>query len=203
MKLVAQLSLMAFGASLLLGASAVQAQQRSINLPDTLGANFDIADSAHARATASDFDYLLGAWEFTFQGRKQDGGWNPAFSGHWTAEKRSQDQQGVLFEDHWRADHPGEAASTGTYTYRAFNAQGPLWQCQGIDTENGQWAPGIAWSDGTNRYMVQHYGTAIMRIRYFAITPQSFLWRADLSVDGGRTWQRDRWTMEAHRIAGP
>ena len=38
-------------------------------------------------------------------------------------------------------------------------------------------------------------------MRYFAIGPDRFLWRADLSTDGGRTWLLDAWAMEATRFA--
>jgi hypothetical protein len=40
-----------------------------------------------------------------------------------------------------------------------------------------------------------------MRIRYFAITDTAFLWRADMSSDGGKSWFNDRWTMSARRIS--
>ena len=71
----------------------------------------------------------------------------------------------------------------------------------GTNTDGGEFALGLTWSDATNRYAIQHYGTAIMRIRYFALGPERFLWRADRSTDGGRTWLLDAWTMEATRFA--
>jgi hypothetical protein len=40
-----------------------------------------------------------------------------------------------------------------------------------------------------------------MRIRYFAIEANHFLWRGDRTTDGGKTWLLDAWTMEARRIA--
>ena len=62
------------------------------------------------------------------------------------------------------------------------------------------WELGLTWSDREDRYAVQHYGPAIMRIRYLAISPNHFLWRVDQSTDGGKTWQRDHWAMEANRL---
>ena len=64
-----------------------------------------------------------------------------------------------------------------------------------------QWAPGLCWADAENRYVIQHYGSTLMRIRYFAITDTAFLWRADMSNDDGKSWFNDRWTMSARRIS--
>ena len=187
-------------------APGLGAQARAIALPDTLGANFAIADSSRALGSASDFDFLMGAWHFTFQSRRPNGTFNPAFSGHWSANKRDtehdgQDVETAFVEDQWRPDDATAASSAGTYTYRAYSSQRHLWAIQGINTYAVEWEPGLAWGDGANRYLIQHYGSAIERIRYFAITPTSFLWRADRTQDGGKTWLLDHWTMQATRIA--
>ncbi|SRR6266545_4426743 len=172
---------------------------RAIALPDTMGANFSIADSATASGTREDFDFLIGVWHFTFQQRRPNGSFGPAFIGHWSAEKKRTANSFV--EDHFRADSRRSPAGSGTWTFRVFNPQRKLWEMKGVDSERGVWAPGLCWSDATSRYVTQHYGTSIMRIRYFAINDTSFLWRADLSEDTGRTWIGDWWTMQAHRVA--
>ena len=190
-------------------AAGLEAQGRAIALPDTLGANFAIADSARALGAATDFDFLVGTWHFTFQWRSPTGTFNPTFTGHWSASKRDserytdqgKDVETALVEDQWRPDDASATASAGTYTYRAYSSQRHLWAIQGVNTYAANWEPGLAWVDGSNRYLIQHYGSAIERIRYFAITPTSFLWRADRSEDGGKTWLLDHWTMQATRIA--
>jgi len=185
-------------------ASPAAAQQlpppapRAVQFPDTLGANFDVADSASAHGTPADFDFLVGLWTFRFQGRRPDGQFAPAFVGHWTAAKKRV-PNGFL-EDHWRPDNRQASAENGTWTYRVFNPQRRLWEMQGVGSEAGTWAPGLCWSSGNDRLLVQRYGTTIMRIRYTAITDTGFLWRADASRDGGKTWTRDWWTMEARRV---
>lgn len=192
----------------LLAGPSLAAQARSITLPDTLGANFAIADSAHALGSAGDFDFLVGRWHFTFQSRRADGTFNQTFVGHWSAAKLDTEQytdhqqqvETVIVADQWRPDDETAASSAGTYTYRAYSSQRHLWAIQGINTYAAEWEPGLAWGDGANRYLIQHYGSAIERIRYFAITPTSFLWRADRSADGGKTWLLDHWTMQATRI---
>ena len=193
----------------IVAAARLEAQGRAIALPDTLGANFAIADSARALGSATDFDFLVGTWHFTFQSRRPDGTFNPPFVGHWFVSKRDSerytaDQKPVetaLVDDQWRPDDSDAPASAGTYTYRAFSSQRHLWTIQGINTYQADWEPGLAWGDASNRYLVQHYGPAIERIRYFAITATQFLWRADRSADGGKTWILDHWTMHATRIA--
>ncbi|HEV8357247.1 MAG TPA: hypothetical protein VGQ17_10830 [Gemmatimonadales bacterium] len=186
------------GAGTLFVASVASAQGRAIQLPDTLGANFAIADSATRAGAATDYDALLGFWHFRFQSRQASGAFDQPFPGHWSFEKKP---GGTLIEDRWRGDDPSSAMGEGTYTYRSFDPERKLWRMLGTHSKWGEFALGLTWSDASNRYVIQHYGPAIMRIRYFAIGPDRFLWRADRSTDGGRTWLLDAWTMEATRFA--
>ncbi len=190
--------------TLLCSAVAAHAQQQPPSAPrafqfgDTLGANFSIADSTSAHSAPGDFDFLVGVWTYRFQGRRNDGAFYPTFSGHWTVSRKRIDN--AFIEDHWRPDDRRASSDNGTWTYRVFNPQRGLWEMMGVGSEQGAWAPGLCWSRGTERLLVQRYGPAIMRIRYTAITDTSFLWRADRSVDDGKTWVRDWWTMEAKRV---
>jgi hypothetical protein len=183
----------------LLAATVAQAQgHREIALPDTLGASFSIADSATKSGTPADYDFLIGLWHFRFQTRGPNGAFNEGFTGHWTFEKKP---GGLLIEDRWRPDDPSAPLGTSTYTYRSFDPDRKIWHMLGTHDTGGEFALGLTWSDVSNRYAIQHYGPAIVRIRYFAIEKDRFLWRADRSTDGGQTWLLDAWTMEATRIA--
>ncbi len=172
---------------------------RAVQLPDTMGADFSIADSASATSGPDDFDFLIGVWQFDFQQRRQDGTFNPPFPGHWVFDRK--DADGAMIEDHWRADQPDRTYDAGTWTYRTFNPARKLWEMQGVNTASGAWQPGLMWRDGDSRLVIEHYGDTIMRFRYFAIEPDHFLWRADQSTDGGRSWFRDWWTMDVRRVA--
>ena len=174
---------------------------RAIPLPDTLGANVNVADTLTGTSAPGDYDFLVGMWRFTFQSRQPDGRFGTPFTGHWVFSKKETGGRGVLIEDHWRPDNPGSTWDAGTWTYRAYNPRRKLWEMQGIDTGNGAWQPGLMWSDGADRVLTEWYGTMLVRFRYFAIEPNHFLWRADATFDRGQTWIRDYWTMEAHRIA--
>src|SRR5438067_5299140 len=76
---------------------------RAIDLPDTLGARVNVADSLSGLGTATDYDALIGMWEFTFQSRQPDGSFGAPFTGHWVFEKKP---DGGIVEDHWRPDNP-------------------------------------------------------------------------------------------------
>jgi hypothetical protein len=184
-----------------LGGRVVQAQTtgvaRAIALPDTLGANFSLADSARATSGPDDLDFLVGLWHFRFQQRNGNGAFNPPFTGHWSFERK---RGSALIVDHWRRDNPESTMDSGTWTYRTFSGRRKLWELEGTDTGSGVWQPGLMWSDRTSRYVIQHNGNVIVRFRYFAIEPNRFLWRADASTDQGRTWLLDRWTMEVTRV---
>lgn len=182
-------------------ALAQQPAPRAIQLPDTMGANFSVADTATGTSLPTDYDFLVGAWSFRFQSRRPDGSFNPPFTGHWVFTKKETGGQGVLIEDHWRPDDPGATWDAGTWTYRAYNPERKLWEMQGINTNAGAFQPGLMWSAGPDRLLTEWYGTMLVRFRYFAIEPTRFLWRADATFDRGRTWINDWWTMEATRIS--
>ena len=174
---------------------------RAIALPDTMGANFAVTDTLTGTSGPGDYDFLVGTWRFTFQARRQDGTFTPAFTGHWVFTRKQTGGQGVLLEDHWRPDDPSSTWDAGTWTYRGYNPERKLWEMQGINTNVGAWQPGLMWTDGESRVLTEWYGTMLVRFRYFAIQPDRFLWRADATFDRGKSWIRDYWTMEAHRIA--
>ena len=174
---------------------------RAVPLPDTLGANFDVADTLNARSAPGDYNFLVGTWQFTFQGRNRDGTFSPTFTGHWVFARKQTDGHGVLLEDHWRPDDASSTWEAGTWTYRAYNPARKMWEMEGINTNSGAWQPGQMWSAGDDRLLTEWYGPMLVRFRYFAIEPDKFLWRADATFDRGKTWLRDYWTMEVHRIS--
>ncbi|HVT37969.1 MAG TPA: nuclear transport factor 2 family protein [Gemmatimonadaceae bacterium] len=170
---------------------------RAIPMPDTLGANFAIADSASRAGTLTDYDALIGSWEFRYQNRRPDGSFSPAFTGHWTFEKKP---GGGLIEDRWRPDNPAIPMAISLYTYRVFAPERKVWQMIGASSNGGAVQPGLTWSDGKDRYAIQRGDGTLSRIHYLSIDPNHFLWRSDRSTDGGRTWLLDSGTMEATRI---
>jgi hypothetical protein len=171
--------------------------EREIELPDTLGANFSIADSAAMSGTPADYDALIGTWEFRMQGRNSDGGYWAPFTGHWTFAKVP---GGGLVEDQWRPDDASLSMAQSLHTYRTFDPKRKVWQMVGSSPTGGEVEPGLTWSDSNGRYAIQRNRGVLTRIRYLSIEANRFLWRSDVSTDGGNTWRLDASFMEARRI---
>ena len=188
-----------FFALTLLGATRAAAQLPDVPAPDTLGANF--RHDSVGTSTPTDFDFLDGKWNIRFQSRKSATEFNSAVAGTWSAHRT---HDGLVIEDEFSLINPNDGSRSLTLTYRVYNKARKTWEIAGVSAKNGSpWAPGVSWSDGRDRFVVQTYGTGekalITRIRYYAVTPDHFLWRADGSSDGGKTWIRDFWKIEANR----
>ena len=175
------------------------AQIKDVPTPDTLGANF--RHDSVGTATPTDFDFLDGKWNIRFQSRKSPTEFAPARAGTWSAHRT---HDGLVIEDEFSLINPNDGSRSLTLTYRVYNKARKTWEIAGVSAKQGSpWAPGVCWSDGKDRYVVQTYGSddggLITRIRYYQITRDHFLWRADGSTDGGKTWIKDFWKIEADR----
>ena len=192
------------------GAQQPTASVPDVPTPDTLGANF--RHDSVGTSTPTDFDFLDGSWTIRFQSRKcanQNGKptcsprefW-PARAGTWSARRI---HDGQVIEDKFSLINPNDGSRSFTLTYRVYDQARKTWEIAGVNAKQGSpWAPGVSWADARgDRYVVQTYGTGegalITRIRYYQVTPNHFLWRADGSVDGGKTWITDYWKIEADR----
>jgi hypothetical protein len=166
--------------------------------PDTTGANFDAAKPG--TGTPTDFDFLLGQWRFRSQRRDpKTGGYGQIQKGLWTAAKT---HEGLIVEDQFSTDQP-DGSHGVLVTYRVYDTINHNWSIQGIPAKRGTpWQPGTAWSVGRDRLLVQSNPSIgqLLRIRYYAITPDHFQWRADASTDGGKTWVADVLLIEATRV---
>jgi hypothetical protein len=174
----------------------VLAQGPSIPRPDTLGAQFD--DQRPASTTAGAWDFLVGSWRIRYQLRNAaTGEYGPVVTGSWTAART---HDGAIVEDEFALGQPTGRRGV-TLTYRVFSPAKQLWSIQGVSTARGVWQPGIAWGDGTARYVVQDNPETHtrLRIKYYGIEKDHFLWRADGSRDDGKTWIRDLLLIEASR----
>jgi hypothetical protein len=168
----------------------LSAQTDSKRTPEQLKASY----AAHK----SDFDYLLGDWEFTSENRDYG-----KFTGRWSAVRLETGQ--IL--DEYRV--LGDNASTVyvTSTIRAYNAVADRWELIGMDGGGGLQDFGTAQRVNSEMHIEQKFGVArgkpvTLRIRYYNIQPDRFSWSADRSTDGGQTWVKDFQRIEARRI-GP
>ena len=149
------------------------------------------------------FDFLLGDWRFTGTRKTRDGT-TRSIHGLWSATKSA---DGPLVTDEFRIlDDSGKTTYVST-TWRAIQPMQKRWAIIGIEPYNGVAQIGTAWQEGGMIRIDQEFstggGNALWRIRYYDIRADTFLWRADRSLDTGRTWMDEYMTMRAARIGQP
>src|SRR5262249_53382616 len=147
-----------------------------------------------------DFDYLLGRWRFTAEGKRYR-----HYVGLWTAVRL---EGGATVLDEFRPmSDSGETYGFLT-TLRVYNATADRWEVVTADGSNGLANLGTAQKVGDEVHLEQTFtgadGTAeISRVRYYNIRPGAFSWTSERSMDGGRTWIPDWLRIEATRIGPP
>lgn len=149
-------------------------------------------------AHKSDFDYLLGDWEFTADSRE----WGK-FTGRWSALRLA---QGEILDEYRVLGDDGETIDV-TSTIRAYNSAADRWELISTGTGNGLLNFGTAQLVNSEMHIEQKFGVAggnpiTLRIRYYNIQPDRFSWSAESSTDGGKTWVKDYLRIEARRV-GP
>jgi hypothetical protein len=152
-----------------------------------------------AQTHKSDFDYLLGDWEFTSASLEYG-----KFGGRWSAVRL---ETGQILDEYRVLGENGETYHVSP-TIRAYNAVADRWELIGMDTGGGLQDFGTAQRAGGEMHIEQKFGVAggkptILRIRYYNIQPDRFSWTADRSTDGGKTWVKDFQRIEARRIGPP
>ena len=154
------------------------------------------ADPIRARYEAhkGDFDYLLGDWQFTAHS-KQYG----SFGGYWSAVRIG---DGALILDEYRIVDDRGGTIYVTRTLRAYNPALDQWDLVSTDPQSGLQNRGTGHRAGNEVHILQQFGKATMRIRYYDIRPDRFSWSADQSMDGGKTWVDGFQTIDARRV-GP
>jgi hypothetical protein len=166
------------------------AQTASKRTPEQMEASY--------QAHKSDFDYLLGDWEFTADDKE----WGK-YAGRWSAVKLD---DGQILDEYRVLGDKGETYHVTT-TLRNYNKFLERWELIGADGGSGLRNFGTATRTGDEMHIEQTFGAStekpsLWRIRYYAIGPDRFSWTADVSKDGGKTWTLKHLAIEAKRI-GP
>ena len=168
----------------------VIAQPSAKRTPEQIKASY----TAHR----GDFDYLLGDWEFTAESQMYG-----KFRGYWSAVRL---EKGQILDEYRVVGDSGDTIYVTT-TIRAYNAVADRWELIGMDGGNGFQDFGTGQRIAAEIHIEQKFGVAsgnpaTLRIRYYDIQPDRFLWTADRSTDGGNTWVKSFQQIKAHRI-GP
>lgn len=161
----------------------------------------DAARRAEERKAAferhkSDFDYLLGDWQFTSESRDYG-----TFNGRWSAVRLD---GGQILDEYRVLGKDGETIYV-TATIRSYNAAADRWELIGMNPGNGLQDFGTGQRVGPEMHIEQKFGVSggkatILRIRYYGIQPDRFSWVADRSIDGGKTWEKNNQKIAARRI---
>ncbi len=170
--------------------ATLSAQTNSKRTPEQL--------KASSAAHKSDFDYLLGDWEFT-----AESGDHGKFGGRWSAVRLD---EGQILDEYRVVGDNGETYYV-TSTIRAYNAEAERWELIGMEPGGGLQDFGTGQRVDSEMHIEQKFGVAggkptTLRIRYYNIQPDHFSWSADRSTDDGKTWVKDFYRIEARRI-GP
>lgn len=150
-------------------------------------------------ARSTDFDYLLGDWEFTAVSKQ----WGQ-MRGLWSAVALA---EGQVLDEYRVVGDEGQTYYVTT-TLRNFNRRSGVWDLVGADASGGLGDVGTARRVGDEMHVEQIFGAggeapSLWRIRYHAIADDRFSWVADVSKDGGTTWEAAFQTLEARRIGPP
>lgn len=153
-----------------------------------------------SEAHKADFDYLLGDWEFTTEGREFG-----KAHGFWSAARLA---DGAQILDEYRV--VGDTGETWyvTQTLRVYNAVRDQWDLVSLEPGAGLQNVGTGRKVGQEIHIEQRFGVGtphprILRIRYYDIHSDHFSWVADRSADDGRTWTANALRIEARRIGPP
>lgn len=188
-------------ALLLPGPSLVMAQQHS-------GGAAAAAAPVHTPPReAAQFDFLIGQWELTVRpqasGLAQRVHGTPRILGTWKAWRAF---DGFGIEDELRlTDGSGNPMSL-THTMRLYEAGARRWGQTTVDVYRGRFTTATAeWLN--NQMSLTSRGTDaegrayVSRTRFYDITPTSFRFQQDRSLDDGRTWDEAVLRIEARRVA--
>lgn len=159
-----------------------------------------LAQTPPADPHRSDFDYLLGDWEFTATSQQFG-----KFHGRWSAARLG--DAGPII-DEYRVTGDKDETYYVTSTLRAYNAKAKQWELVSTEGSSGLQNVGTAHRDGAEMHIEQKFGSgtphpSLLRIRYYDIQPDRFSWSADRSTDGGKTWTRNFQQIEARRVGPP
>lgn len=151
---------------------------------------------ASYEAHKNDFDFLLGDWQITVHTARG------IRHGYWSAVKLA---NGQILDEYRLVSDKGETELLLT-TARNYNAVLDQWELVNMNGQNGLQETGTAHKVGDEIHLEQKVDQlrpgVIRRVRYHDITARHFMWNADATADGGKTWLPNVTQIDATRI-GP
>jgi len=182
--------------SLLMFATAVQAQHGGGG-----------ASTRTAPAEANQFAFLVGQWELAVRPKASTLAMKihgvPKLAGTWKAWRAF---DGFGIEDELRITDASGNPLTLSHAMRNYDGAAKRWTTTTLDVYRGVFTPSTAnWRDGkmtvTSRGVDGDGKAYVSRATYSDITPTSFRFRQDRSMDGGQEWTEGVLTIDAKRVA--
>lgn len=157
-------------------------------------------DALHADGPAPDrggnmdlYGWLVGSWDLELfepseaeTKRRRSGEWHFG----WVLEGRA-------INDVWivppRGQREGDAVSQDHYygtTLRVYDPRIDAWHIQFTDPVSQSYLVQVGRKHGDDIVQVGHNADGAWRWSFLDIGADSFLWRGEISVDGGTTWRR-------------
>ena len=161
-----------------------------------------------APSEAKQFGFLVGQFELDVRpkavGLAQKIHGVPRVIGTWTG-RRAMDGFGI--EDELRITDASGNPRMLSHAVRYYDTAARHWTTSSIDVYRGVFSTATAeWRDNamttTSRGQDAEGKPYLSRGRYYDITPTSFRFRQDRSVDEGKTWEEGILNIEAKRVAG-
>jgi len=160
-----------------------------------------------APAEAAQFAFLVGQWELVVKPNASTLAMKihgvPKLAGTWKAW-RAFDGFGV--EDELRITDASGNPRSLSHAMRYYDSAAKRWTTSTLDVYRGVFTTSTAnWRDGkmtvTSRGVDGEGKAYVARATYSDITPTSFRFRQDRSMDDGQTWTEGILTIDAKRVA--
>lgn len=150
---------------------------------------------------SSQFDFLLGEWETVARRFRPDGGRIGEYTGSWTAKRLNGGR--IMFDD-YRATMPNGPEFAYMATLRTYSPRTKHWEMTFLIAHQPQLVTKFRGQRKDGEMQLTGEGVTLdgqpvlARVRFFDITPESFEWMNESSLDGGKTWWCDN-TISARR----
>lgn len=153
----------------------------------------------------SQFAFLIGTWRCEVRVRGADGAYE-AHEAEWIARYAL---DGYAIADEYRQTGPdGNLVKYGA-TYRSYNADRDTWVMKWLDALASTWLDlgpedlgGVQVNDTAITFKHRYPPGQIVRVTISDISEEHFRWRADVSSDGGETWDESVMVIDSYRVRG-
>lgn len=157
---------------------------------------------SNASPELAHFAFLVGTWTCKVRVKRPDGG----FEAHTATLVGRYVLDGYAIQDVYRQwNESGELIRFGA-TYRSFDARANRWVMKWQDALTSRWIElgpaelgGVQVSETAITFQHHYPPDMLVRLTFLDIAREEFTQEAEISTDGGATWELTQ-VLEAHRV---